>query len=95
MLYELGPYGSSNDAVALVNSKLGKLLDENKLYVPECWRLDECKFEPLPYYLFGINIQSPTKVVKKTKRSDLGDAKGNSGICNLHLIDYWQYLIFW
>ena len=40
MLYDFGQYGSRNDAVALANSKLGKVLDENKLYVPESWGLD-------------------------------------------------------
>ena len=46
-LFDLSQYGSNNEAGVLENSKLGKLLDENKLHVPESSPLDGCKFEPL------------------------------------------------
>ena len=41
-LFDLGQYGSNNGASVLANSKLGKLLDENKLHVAETSRLDGC-----------------------------------------------------
>ena len=44
MLFDLGQYGSNNKAGVLASSKHGKLLDENKLHIPETLRLDGCKF---------------------------------------------------
>ena len=45
-LFDLDQYESNNYAGVLTNSKLGKLLDENKLHVPESSCSDGCKFEP-------------------------------------------------
>lgn len=46
-LFDLSQYESNSEAGVLANSKLGKLLDENKLHVAESSRLDGCKLEPL------------------------------------------------
>ena len=55
-LYDIGSYGSNNDSGVLANSNMGKMLENNRLKVPLPEKLDECKFEPLPYFLVGDEI---------------------------------------
>lgn len=54
----VGQNRSNIDAAVLSNSNLEKLLNEDKLYVPESSPLNGCKFEPLPYCLLGDVIFS-------------------------------------
>ena len=57
-LFDTGQYGSNNDSGVLLNSKLGKNFDENKLGIPEALNLANCNFNPLPYYLLWDDIFS-------------------------------------
>ena len=50
-LFDTEQYGSNNDSGVLLNLKLGKDFDENKLGIPEALNLANCNFKPLPYYL--------------------------------------------
>lgn len=52
-LFDVGQYGSNNDAGVLAHSKLGNLLDENKPHVPESSCLDGCN-DYLTTYLTTI-----------------------------------------
>lgn len=54
----VGQNRSNIDAAVLSNSNLEKLLNEDKLYVPEGSPLNGCKFESLPYCLLGDVIFS-------------------------------------
>ena len=57
-LFDTEQYGSNNDSGVLLNSKLGKDFDENKLGIPEALNLANCNFKPLPYYLLWDDIFS-------------------------------------
>ena len=57
-LFDTEQYGSNNDSGVLLNLKLGKDFDENKLGIPEVLNLASCNFKPLPYYLLWDDIFS-------------------------------------
>ena len=55
-MYDVGHYGSNNDSGVLAKSKMGELLETNRMKLPEPKTLDGCNYDPLPYYLVGDEI---------------------------------------
>ena len=55
-MYDVGHYGSNNDSGVLAKSKIGELLETNRMKLPEPKTLDGCNYDPLPYYLVGDEI---------------------------------------
>ena len=55
-LFDIGEYGSNNDSGILKNSKMGELLENNELNLPEPENLEGCPLEPLPYFILGDEI---------------------------------------
>ena len=58
-------------AIQVSNSKLGKLLDENKLDVPEISRLDGCKFEPTLLFTWRRYIPPQNVITVLFSRSEI------------------------
>lgn len=57
-MYDLRQYGSNNDSGVLAKSSMGMSLtsESNDLSLPEPETLDDCAFNPLPYYFVGDEI---------------------------------------
>ena len=55
-LYDLGGHGSNNDSGILLNSEMGRRLEEERMNLPTAEDLDGCSYKPLPYYLLGDEI---------------------------------------
>ena len=55
-LFDVGHYGSNNDAGVLANSSIGKNLEAGKINVPPPKHLEGCSFDPLSYCLVGDDI---------------------------------------
>ena len=55
-MFDLGQYGSNNDSGVLMNSELGKKLEQGTLSIPQATSLDGCLYDPLPYFLVGDEI---------------------------------------
>ena len=55
-LYDLGSYGSNNDSGILLNSEMGRKLEEERMNLPIAEDFDGCNYKPLPYYLLGDRI---------------------------------------
>ena len=56
IMFDFGQYGSNNDSGILINSAMGKQLEQNALGIPSAACLDGCKYDPLPYFLVGDEI---------------------------------------
>ena len=57
-LFDVGQYGSNNDAGVLANSSIGKKIVEGEMNIPPPRHLEGCLLNPLPYYLVGDEIFS-------------------------------------
>ena len=55
-MFDIGQYGSNNDSGVLLNSEMGKRLEEGSIGLPEDEKLDGCRLDKLPYYLVGDEI---------------------------------------
>ena len=55
-MFDVGGYGSNNDCGILINSRMGKLLENEELNLPSSKELKDCKFNLLPYFLLGDEI---------------------------------------
>ena len=55
-MFDLGQYRSKNDSGVLMNSELGKKLEQGTLSIPQATSLDGCLYDPLPYFLVGDEI---------------------------------------
>ena len=58
IMFDLGQYGSNNDSGVLLNSNIGKSIEENYLNIPKPESLEGCSYDPLPYFLVGDEIFS-------------------------------------
>ena len=58
LLFDVGQYGSNNDAGVLANSSIGKKIVEGEMNIPPPRHLEGCLLNPLPYYLVGDEIFS-------------------------------------
>ena len=56
LMYDLGQYGSNNDSGVLLKSKMGKQLAQENLNLPCASTLEDCAYDPLPYFLVGDEI---------------------------------------
>ena len=55
-LFDVGQYGSNNDAGVLANSSIGKKIKAGEMNIPPLRDLEGCSFDALPYYLVGDEI---------------------------------------
>ena len=55
LMYDLGQYGSNNDS-GVLKSKMGKQLAQENLNLPCASTLEDCAYDPLPYFLVGDEI---------------------------------------
>ena len=55
-LFDLGHYGSNNDSVVLVKSKIGEMIEAWELDIPPPSTYITYDFDPLPYFLVGDEI---------------------------------------
>ena len=55
-LYDLGGYGSNDDCGILLNSEMGRRLEEKRINLPIAEDLDGCNYKSLPYYLICDKI---------------------------------------
>ena len=55
-LYDLGGYGSNDDSGILLNSEMGRRLEEKRINLPIAEDLDGCNYKSLPYYLICDKI---------------------------------------
>ena len=55
-MFDLGQYGSNNDSGVLMNSELGKKLEQSALSIPQATSLDRCLYDPQPYFLVEDEI---------------------------------------
>ena len=53
---DIGSYGSNNDSGVFRNSKMGNLLENNQMGIPEASHKEGCLLDPLPYFLLGDEI---------------------------------------
>ena len=58
LLFDVGQYGSNNDAGVLANSSIGKKIVEGEMSIPPPRHLEGCLLNPLPCYLVGDEIFS-------------------------------------
>ena len=58
LLFDVGQYGSNNDAGVLANSSIGKKIVEGEMNIPPPRHLEGCLLNPLPYYLVGDELFS-------------------------------------
>ena len=56
ILFDVGQYGSNNDAGVLANSSIGKKIEAGEINIPSLRDLEGCSLDPLPYYLVGDEI---------------------------------------
>ena len=56
IMFDFGQSGSNNDNGILLNSAMGKQLEQNALGIPSAACLDGCKYDPSPYFLVGDEI---------------------------------------
>ena len=55
-LFDVGQYGSNNDARLQANSSTGQKVEAGEMNIPPPRHLESCSFDPLPYYLVGDEI---------------------------------------
>ena len=55
-LFDVGQYGSNNDARLQANSSIGQKIEAGEMNIPPPRHLESCSFNPLPYYLVGGEI---------------------------------------
>lgn len=55
-MFDLGQYGSNNESGVLLNSNIGKSIEENYLNISEPESLEGCSCNPLLYFLVGDEI---------------------------------------
>ena len=55
-MFDLGQCGRNNDSGVLMNSELGKKLEQGALSIPQATSLDGYLYDPLPYFLVGDEI---------------------------------------
>ena len=53
-MFDVGQYGSNYDSGVLLNSKIGKKLDQGSLNIPSETILNGCALNPLPYFSLGL-----------------------------------------
>ena len=58
-LFDVGQYGSNNDAGLQANSNIGQKIEAGEMNIPPPRHLESCSFDPLPYYLVGDEIFLP------------------------------------
>ena len=56
ILFDVGQYGSNNDAGVLANSSIGKKIEAGEINIPSLRDLEGCSLDPLPYYLLVDEI---------------------------------------
>ena len=57
-LFDVGQYGSNNDAGMLANFSIGKEIEAGEMNISPPRHQEGCSFDPLPYYLVGEEIFS-------------------------------------
>ena len=55
-LFDVGQYGSNNNAGVLANSNIGKKMGVGKMNIPPPRHLEGCSFDSFPYYLVRDEI---------------------------------------
>ena len=55
-LIDIGQYGSNNDSGILANCEIGRRFESGKVNLPPPESLQDCTFDPLPYYMVGDEI---------------------------------------
>lgn len=55
-LFDVGQYGSNNDAGILINSAMGNYFERSDETLPKPESVEGCEYDPLPYYLVGDEI---------------------------------------
>ena len=55
-LFDVGQYGSNNNAGVLANSNIGKKMGAGKMNIPPPRHLEGCSFDSFPYYLVRDEI---------------------------------------
>ena len=55
-LFDVGQYGSNNDAGVLARSCIGKGFENDTLNLPAPETLNHCTYDPLPYFMVGDEI---------------------------------------
>ena len=56
ILFNVGQYGSNNNAGVLANSSIGKKMEAGEMNIPPLRYLEGCSFDSLPCYLVGDEI---------------------------------------
>ena len=60
-LFDVGQYGSNNNAGVLANSSVGKKIEAGEINIPPPRHLEGCSFDPLLYNLVRDEIYFPSK----------------------------------
>ena len=55
-LFDVGQYGSNNDAGVLAQGCIGKGFENDTLNLPAPETLNHCTYDPLPYFMVGDEI---------------------------------------
>ena len=53
MLSDVGQYASNNDSGILIHSNMGGYFEDHSNNISQPESVEECDFDPLPYFLVG------------------------------------------